>query len=154
MKSLPFLVLMLCASVAFAEPPAPPAPASQSAVAELVDKQLIAPLKKAESRRAKYSRAAPAPVTRRVRVLDSVALTDAHGRQFVRFAVDERRGWDERSAWRSDRMLGCAYPNEREVFVQREDVYLPARGMLGKEVEERSDVCRAAAQAPKQLASN
>jgi hypothetical protein len=151
MKSLPFLALMLCASVAFAEPPATE---TQTAAAELVDKQLLAPLKKAESRRAKYSRAAPAPVTRRVRVLDSVALTDAHGRQFVRFAVDERRGWDDRGTWRSDRMLGCAYPNEREVFVQRDDAYLPARGMLGKDVEERSDVCHAAPAAGTQLASN
>ena len=153
MKSLPFLALMLCARTAFAEPPAPPATEGQAAVTELVDKQLLAPLKKAESRRARYSRAAPAPVTRRVRVLDSVALTDARGRQFVRFAVDERRGWDERNAWRSDRMLGCAYPNEHEVFVKRDDAFLPARAMLGKDVEERSDVCRAAAPAATTLAS-
>jgi hypothetical protein len=153
MKSLPFLVLMLCASVAFAEPPAPPSTEAQAAAAELVDKQLLAPLKKAESKRARYSRAAPAPVQRRVRVLDTVTRNDVHGRPFVRFAVDERRGWDEKGAWRSDRVLGCAYLNEREVFVQRGDAYLPARSMLGKDAAERSDVCRAAPQAGAQLAS-
>ena len=140
MRTLPLLVSMLCASVAFAEPPA----SSPSAVTELVDKQLLAPLKKAESRRSRFSRAAPVAVERRLRLLDAVALTDRHGKAFFRFAIDERRAFDEAGQWEKDRISGCAYPGERTVFVQHGAAYVPARNRLGGAEKADPYACRAA----------
>jgi hypothetical protein len=152
-SSLPLLISMLCTSVALAEPPAPPATKTQSAAAELVNAQLLVPLKKVESKRSRFSRAAPVAVQRRVRVLDAVALTDTRGKSFVRFAIDERRSLNEQAPWRRDSVLGCAYLNERELFVRRGEAYLPAQSMLGKEEKERADVCRAAPEGSAQIAS-
>jgi hypothetical protein len=76
--------------LALAEPPAVPPTVAQKAAAALVRRMLIEPLKKSESRRSRFSRAAPVAVERRVRVLDARAQTDAHGRSFVRCAVDAR----------------------------------------------------------------
>ena len=56
-KSSLFLLSMLCASVALAEPPAP-APAAKQDAAALVNQQLVQPLKQAEARRSRFSRAA------------------------------------------------------------------------------------------------
>lgn len=152
MKLVPFLVSMLCASVALAEPPPAPSTPAQGAVAELVDKQLVAPLKKAESRRAKFSRAAPAPVQRRVRV-EAETLTDARGKQFVRFAIDERRGWEVEGTWHEDRVVGCAYLQEREVLVRHKQGYFPARLLLGKSEQARPGACSAAPAGGGELAS-
>lgn len=144
MKSwLPFVLSMLCVSVALAEPSAPPASPTQKAVAELVNKELLAPMKKVESKRKRFSRAMPVPVERRVRVLDTEPSTDARGKEFVRFAVDERHSWHEEGKWTADRMVGCAYPSEGEVFVRQGETYTPARSMLGKSGGKRSDVCQA-----------
>jgi hypothetical protein len=145
MKSpLPFLALMLCASVALAEPPAAPDDETGAAASELVNKQLLAPMKKSESRRKSFSRAMPVPVSRRVRVLDTEALTDARGKRFVRFAIDVRRAFDEQGAWQKDSMLGCAYPEEREVYVQDGSAYVSARNLLSAGAKARADVCRPA----------
>jgi hypothetical protein len=139
-RSLPLLVWTLCASAAFAEP----STKAQDAATELVDKQLLAPLRKAESARKRFSRSAPVPVERRVRVLDAEALVDVRGREFVRFAVDVRRAWDAPDAWHNDTLTGCAYPREREVFVQHGRAYVSAKHALGKEGQRRADVCRSA----------
>ena len=155
MKSwLPFVVSMLCVSVALAEPPAPPAKPTDKRVAELVNKELVAPMKKVEGKRKRFSRAAPVPVERRVRVLESEPTTDARGKQFVRFAIDERHSWHEDGQWTRDRMVGCAYPSEGEVFVQSGETYTPARSMLGKRGEARGDVCQAKAEGTVQVAKN
>lgn len=152
MKSwLSFALSMLCVSVAFAEPPAPPATATQRAVAELVDKQLIAPMKKAESKRKVFSRAAPPARARRVRV-ETEALTDARGKAFVRFAVDVRHAFSEDNEWSENHLVGCAYPGEGEVFVRSGQAYVPARGMLGKEAKRRKDVCTPTTVASAQVA--
>jgi hypothetical protein len=143
-NSFPFLVWMLCASAALAEPPVAPLNESQNAAAELVNKQLLLPLQKAESKRKRFSRAAPAPVERRVRVLDTEGQLDARGKQFVRFAIDVRHAWDERGAWQRDSVLGCAYPSEREVFVQQGRGYRAARSLLGQREKEQANVCRLA----------
>lgn len=140
---LPFLVSMLCASVALAEPPAPPPTTTQQA-SSLVHKKLLQPLKKAESKRKRYSRAAPVAKERRVRVLDAVAQTDVHGKAFVRFAVDVRHPWDEGEAWKRDALLGCVYVDRKEVFVQRGEDYFPASSALGGDDQARPGVCRAA----------
>ena len=154
MKSwLPFVLSMLCASVAFAEPPAPPATPTQTAVTEMVDKQLLAPMKKAEGKRKRFSRAAPVPTARRVRVLDNEALTDARGKTFVRFAVDVRYGFNEKGEW-NEHMQGCAYPSEGEVYVKNGDEreFVPARAMLGKDTKRRTDVCTASTVASAEVA--
>jgi hypothetical protein len=152
---LPFLVLMLCTSVALAEPPAPPANETQNAATELVNKQFLTPLKKAESKRKRFSRAAPAPVQRRVRVLDTEAQADVRGKKFVRFAIDLRRTWDEQGSWEEDSVVGCAYPDEREVFVQHGEAYLSARSTLGAEDKQgRADVCRVAPAGTVQVAGD
>jgi len=140
---LPFLALTLCADLAVAEPPASTATTTQKAASALVEKQLLQPLKKAEARRSRFSRAAPVPVVRRVRVLDTVAQVDAHGKTFVRFAIDVRRRGAEDGAWSHDEVVGCAYPDDRKVFVQSDDAYHPARSLLGEETEAQPDVCRA-----------
>jgi hypothetical protein len=86
-------------------------------------------------------------------VLDAVALTDARGKEFVRFAIDERRSWENEGVWHEDKVLGCAYLNEREVFVQRGSAYFAARSMLGQREKEQAGVCRAAPQAGAQIVS-
>jgi hypothetical protein len=151
-SSLAFLISMLCINLALAEPPASPSTKTQTAASELVHKELLAPLKKVESKRSRFSRAAPVQVQRRVRVLDAEALTDVRGKQFVRFAIDERRPWSGHS-WQQDSVFGCAYLDEREVFVRRGQAYLPARSMLGDDEEERADVCRAAPESAAQVSS-
>jgi hypothetical protein len=143
------LLSMLCASAALAEPPAPaPAPAPDSktraAASALVKKRLIQPLAQAQQKRSRFSRSAPVPTERRVRVLDTTAQTDVHGKHFVRFAVDERLRWDDDSEWEMDAILGCAYLDQKEVFVKRGEDYVPASNTLGKDGKARSDVCRAA----------
>ncbi len=139
-KSSLFLLSMLCASAALAEPPSLPASADAQKVASaLVHKQLLQPLKRAESKRSRFSRAAVAPKERRVRVLDAAALTDLHGRHFVRFAVDVRHPAGE--GWQRGVLVGCAYVDQNEVFLQREGGYVPASSALGEDAEPRSDVC-------------
>ena len=160
--SLPFLASILCTSVALAESPpvqvpapnqAPaPAPAeaeahkpadtakpSADAAKALVEKKVVAPLQKAESRRSKFSRAMPVPVTRRVRVIDTTPQVDARGAEFVRFAVDERR-----RDWVADRVQGCVYVKTGKVFVQRGDDFKAPRVLRGKKARAQPVVCRAA----------
>ena len=150
-KSSLFLLSMLCASVALAEPPAP-APAAKQDAAALVNQQLVQPLKQAEARRSRFSRAARPPKERRVRVLDEVAQTDVHGRRFVRFAIDVRYRSAE-TCWKKDALVGCAYLDQKEVFLQRGADYVPATTALGKDGEPRADVCRGASGDTAQLAS-
>jgi hypothetical protein len=140
-RLLPLVVSVLCVSSALAEPPAA-APAG--AAAELVNALLLVPLQRAEAKRSRFSRAAPVALERRVRVLDGAVVADVHGKSFVRFAIDERRFGREEGAWRRESVSGCAYLNEREVFVRRGDKYLPARSLLGKDAKERPGACRAA----------
>jgi hypothetical protein len=141
---------MLLVSAAVAE-----VPSTEGQVTELVQTQLLRPLYKAQSKRKMFSRAAPTPLERRVRVLDTTAQTDSRGKQFMRFAVDQRYALDEESAWQPDSIVGCAYPGDGKVFVKNGDDYLPARSLLGGDHKARPDVCRAvsAAQGTAQTAS-
>lgn len=137
-KLLPALTLTLCASAALAEPPTP------RAAEALVTQKVVAPLAKAEAKRSRFSRAAPVAVERRVRMLDSVALPDGRGELFVRFAVDVRRYGEDEDAWQSDTILGCAYPKQRKVFVERDGAYFPASSLLDGEGSEQPGACRTA----------
>ncbi|MDH5672774.1 MAG: hypothetical protein OEZ06_11530 [Myxococcales bacterium] len=149
---LPFLLSMLCASVALAEPPADSR--SHDAAEALVKKKLLEPLKRAESKRKMFSRAAPVPVERRVRVLDQALLTDARGKKFVRFSVDVRRAYPKDAEWKEGALLGCAYPKQAQVFVQRGEHYVPAKGALGKEAKPRANVCEAGQNTASELANS
>lgn len=141
MKSwFPFLASMLCASVALADPLPPLSREQRQDVSALIDKQLLAPMAKRASRRSKFSRAAPPPVVRRVRVQEAL-LTDVHGDQFVRFSIDQRYAGDEEGDWSKDRHVGCVYPDQRKIFIESEGSYLPARVMLGQAADAQPDVC-------------
>ena len=141
----PFLLSMVCASVAFAEPPGASRADVQKTAAALVKKKLIEPIKKAESHRSRFSRGAPVAVERRVRVLDAQLLTDAHGRGFVRFAIDVRFPGE----WITDAAIGCAYLADGTVFVrlQGQNDYRPAAALLGDDVKAPPEVCRSASAA-------
>jgi hypothetical protein len=145
-KRLLVLLSMLCTSVALAEPPAD-AKLEQAASA-LVNKQIVQKLKAAEAKRSKFSRAGAPPKARRVRVLDTVAQTDARGKQFVRFAIDAHyRGADD-DEWEEDVFVGCAYVDQKTVFVKLDEDYLPASSALIGGGEPQADVCRPAPEKP------
>lgn len=131
------LLSMLCTNVALAEPSA----------AALVDKQLVQPLKKAEAKRSKFSRAAPPPKARRVRVLDTVALRDANGRPFVRFAIDIKHRFSEDGEWTEGAFLGCVYVDEKKVFVEQGADFIRASDVLSGDGEPQDGVCVAAPEA-------
>jgi hypothetical protein len=146
--ALTLSLLMLCASVALAEPPA----ITPQKVNALVQELLIKPLTKVESKRRRFSRAAPPPVSRQVRVTDSVAQVDARGQYFVRFAVDEKQDWDEEASWERDRFVGCVYPLARALYVRRGSDYVPAENTRGQHQAPVSDVCRPAPSAAVEIA--
>jgi hypothetical protein len=131
--------------VAFAEPPIP-ASAPNERAAALVEKELLAPLRKSESKRSRFSRAAPVAIGRRVRVLDALAQADARGKNFVRFAIDVRHPFDETGAWEQNAMVGCAYLDEAQVFVKRGEGYVTAKGALNGQGKVAAAVCVAAPQ--------
>jgi hypothetical protein len=139
------LSLTLCASVALAEPPTPTA-APRNETAALVEKELLAPMRKSESKRSRFSRAAPVAIERRVRVLDTLAQADARGKSFVRFAVDVRHPFDETGTWEQNAMVGCAYPDEAQVFVKRGEGFVTAKGALNGQGKAAASVCVAAPQ--------
>lgn len=153
-KSLTFVLSTLCASVALAEPPPAPPTKVQQAASALVDKQLVQPLKKSEAKRKRFSRSSP-PKARRVRVLDAVAVSDVHGKQFVRFAVDARYSWDEDETWEEGMYTGCVYVDQKQVFVDYGgDSYVTALSMLrGDQEDAPSDSCIAAPSPEPQVAN-
>ncbi len=143
---MPFLASTLCVSLALAEPLEPPANELQQTASALVQKVLIEPLNNIGKKRHRFSRAAPVPVQRRVRVLDATAQTDARGQRFVRFAIDVRQAWDddESDSWRKNAIVGCAYPADGTVFVQNKAAYFPAKSALGASAAPQPDVCQLA----------
>lgn len=136
-RSLPFLLLTLCVSTAFAQA----REVQPGVVQALVQQVLLKPVTKAETRRKRFSRMAPVAMERRVRVLDAIALTDARGNHFVRFEVDARSTLDDDLAWTSGAFTGCVYPDQRKVFVQQGDGYVPATDLSA---DAQPVVCRPA----------
>lgn len=136
-QALSVLLLLLCANVAWADPPSNP-----QGITALVQELLLKPLSKAESKRSRFSRAAPVAMARRVRVL--AAHHDVRGQEFVRFAIDERSYRSEHDDWDPDTLIGCAYAAERKVFVQRGNQYVEASNAFGQGNKFVPDVCRPA----------
>ncbi len=137
MKYLPvfswcLLALSFVPSRASADDPSPVERARRQ-----VEVGLLEPLAARESKR-RFSRERPPPHERRVRVTDSALVRDAHGREFLPFAVDIRYAAD----WQANDIVGCAYPENGKLFVKRGDAYFPAALMLGKETEPVAGVCR------------
>jgi len=113
-----------------------------------VQAKLVQPLEAKESTRSRYSRAALPPQSRRIRILDKVAESDAQGKPFLAFAIDESRGYQVAKAddanWRKDTITGCVYPKSGEVMIKRGDVYYPAAMLWGvRSTAAASGVCRA-----------
>jgi len=132
---------MLCTEVALAEPPAATPSKTRDAASALVEKHVVQPLKKAEAKRSKFSRAAPPPKARRVRVLDTVATSDVNGKQFVRFAIDIKHRFSEDGEWSEGAFVGCVYVDDKKVFVEQGADYVPASSVLNGDGEAVPDVC-------------
>lgn len=120
-----------------------------SAPEKAIQEQLIEPLQKKEAKRPRFSRAAPPPSARRIRILETTPETDAKGRPFLAFAIDESRSavakLDPDSAdadWRKDAITGCLYPNSKEIWVKLGETYYASNVLLGSSATATADgVC-------------
>lgn len=107
----------------------------------IVEANLLDPLQQKELKRPKFSRAAPPPSARRIRILDEKPRADARGRAFVSFAIDEThsfRSVDSKEIaedeWHRDRIVGCVYPESGEVIVKMGEANYPASVLWGAAV--------------------
>jgi hypothetical protein len=129
------LISQLLISVTLTASPPSEAPLSPllARAEALIQDSLLRPLQVKEAKRSRLSRALLPPLTRRVRMKDSVPHVDAKGDTFVTFSIDEYLGgFDDSSAWRADSVTGCAYPDRGEVFISRRDAFVAASVLLGK----------------------
>ena len=101
---------------------------SDADVSQLVKTALLKPLAQHENERGRFSRVAMPPTARHVRVLEGGPEKDPQGRTFVRFAVDEKRG----TRWARNAIVGCAYPDEGAVFIERGERVHSAAQYLGQ----------------------
>jgi hypothetical protein len=113
---------------------------SDAEVSQLVETALLKPLAEHENHRSRFSRVAMPPAAREVRVLEGEPEKDPQGRTFIRFAVDEKRF----NAWSRSAMVGCAYPDEGAVFIQRGETVQSAAQYLGEEGPATTTECTAA----------
>jgi len=112
----------------------------ESDVSQLVKKALLKPLAQHENQRSRFSRVAMPPAARQVRVLEGGPKKDPQGRTFIRFAVDEKRF----KGWSQNAIVGCAYPDEGAVFIQRGETVQSAAQYLGEEGPATTTECTAA----------
>jgi len=118
-------------------------PASSKWAKDCVQHRLLSPLAEQESKRPRFSRAAPPPDERRVSVLATAFSKDQKGREFLPFEVSARHGEDWHIA-----ITGCVLRGTGDVFIQVGDEHRPAAYLLGKDVEAAPGVCQAKAAAP------
>jgi len=116
------------------------APSLEAWAKARIQANLLQPLAKKEESRSRFSRAAPPPTGRRVRVLASTLSRDAKGRGFLPYAIDARYGDDE---W-SETYVGCIYDKTGLLFVAVGDEHRPAEFLLGKKAEPVPGVCQVA----------
>ncbi|HEX5033474.1 MAG TPA: hypothetical protein VFW62_03255, partial [bacterium] len=125
-------------------------PVSESASAQaIIEAKLLAPLQEKDVKRPKFSRAAPPPSARRVRILDG-SRVDAKGQAFVAFAIDETHSFRElgdkdisEDAWHREAIIGCVYPKSGEVIVKLGEANYPAGVLWGESVKASpAEVCR------------
>ena len=113
---------------------------SDAAVSQLVETALLKPLAQRENARSRFSRVAMPPAARHVRVLEGGPEKDPRGRTFIRFAVDEKR----LAGWAQIAMVGCVYPDEGAVFIQRGGKVHSAAQYLGQRGPATTTECTAA----------
>lgn len=128
------LVLSLIPSLASADEPSVKAWAEQRVRAGLLE-----PLAE-RGDGPRFSRAAPIPRERRLRVVSNTLSKDKKGGSFASYEVDVRYGKE----WRLD-IVGCVYKETGQIFVKRGDEYRPAEFLLGADVRPVSGVCVAQA---------
>jgi hypothetical protein len=140
MKRLSVLFAILVCSTAFAE-----SKKADPSVA-LVERVLVEPLAAKERDQSRFSRARMPAGERRVRILDAKPRRDASGASFVRFAIDERRGFYEPgddTGWNEAAITGCAYAGKGDVFIEKKGELRPAAFLLGKNVKRAAEhVCQ------------
>ncbi|MCC7345626.1 MAG: hypothetical protein IT573_11860 [Deltaproteobacteria bacterium] len=127
-----------------------PGSGKPSSAQALVETELVAPLQKKEAKRPVFSRAPKPPSARRVRILDQARHTDAQGRTFLPFEVDETRSFlreEERDvpeeAWHQAAIVGCVYPDSGKVLVKLGETYYPASVLWGSQSEQApAEACR------------
>ena len=126
------VVLNLVPSLAMADEPSPSAQ-----VQTRVEEGLIKPLAEREKSTSRFSRARMPPRERRARVIQPSPARDKSGRQFMAFAVDVRYG----SEWHENDIVGCAYLDNRALFVKLGEEYRPASVLLGQSGDAVPGVC-------------
>ncbi len=112
----------------------------------IVEEQLLKPLAVRDDTRSRFSRARPAPVVRRLRLVNPELLQDSQGEAFMTFAVDAQHGWgpkDNEAKWQKDALVGCVYPDSGAVYIRRGDSFRPAAFLLGKKLPVAAEhICR------------
>ena len=88
----------------------------------IVEAKLLAPLKKHEEERSRFSRARLPPSLRRVRILNKTPQSDAQGHRFLSFAVDQVHSFKggkqvNEASWIKNTIQGCLYPEAQKVLV-------------------------------------
>lgn len=127
--------------------------ADDDAARAIVEKDLLRPLALKESRASRFTRAMLPATARRVQISEGARGTDADGRAFVSFVVEEHRGYeleeddaDEAAAakWKKG-FVGCVYPDTKEIFVKKGAGYQPGSLLLGKRnaTAVKTTVCQA-----------
>ncbi|MEM9695619.1 MAG: hypothetical protein AAGA56_23955 [Myxococcota bacterium] len=96
---------------------------------------LVRPLQAKERSGSRFSRRAPTPRERRVRILDTQA--DKQGREFASYVIESRFG----KRWRQS-YTGCVYREAGSIFVAIGKQYRPAAFVLGKRVKAVPGACR------------
>lgn len=102
----------------------------------LIEAKLLEPLEKKEAERSRFSRAALPPQTRRIRILEKVPQSDAKGRAFLPFAIDETHSLGSgaevpEGSWSKNTITGCVYLGSEDVMVRRGEVYYASSVLLG-----------------------
>lgn len=115
----------------------------------IVEAKLLVPLQNKDAKRPKFSRAAPPPAARRVRILDGGPQADAKGQSFVAFVIDEAHSFSSagqeipEESWRKEAFVGCVYPQKGEVFVKMGETSYPASVLWGSsESAAPAEVCK------------
>ena len=110
----------------------------------MVESELLRPLLIKDRKASRFSRAIAPAVARRVKVVPG-AKTDANGKIFVTFTVEESRGLyeadEEKDRKWTDRFTGCVYPATQEIFVKKGDGFAPGALLLGKRAKAADGVC-------------
>ena len=114
----------------------------------LVQAKLLEPLEKKDADRSRFSRAPLPPQTRRIRILEKAPQSDAKGRSFIPFAIDESHYLGSNAeipeeSWLKNAITGCVYLGSGDVMVQRGEVYYASSVLLGIQTPTASaETCR------------